>query len=129
MSDPRNESAIPAHVAEQYEAGYSARFRDEAYTLGATLSWQAGWNNANRELGKFDEAFSPAQSSYRSLERETRRGDGNCRSIQAAPKSGSAVGSKRTSSWVWRVCESRPSVRRKPIQGRGDGEAMESSKR
>jgi hypothetical protein len=63
MPEPKNEAAIPAHVAEQYEAGYGARFRDEAYSLGATRSWQAGWNDANRELGKFDEAFSPAQSS------------------------------------------------------------------
>ena len=25
--------------------------------------WQAGWNDANRELGRFDEAFAPAQSA------------------------------------------------------------------
>ena len=64
MSDPENETAaVPAHVAEQYEAGCGARFRDEAFSLGATRSWQAGWNDANRELGKFEEAFSSAQSS------------------------------------------------------------------
>lgn len=64
MSDPESETAaIPVHVAEQYEAGYGARFREEAFSLGATRSWQAGWTDANRELGKFEEAFSPAQSS------------------------------------------------------------------
>ena len=63
MPNPENErAALPVHVAEQYEAGYSARFREEAFSLGATRSWQAGWTDANRELGKFEEAFSPAQS-------------------------------------------------------------------
>jgi hypothetical protein len=64
MPDFKNEApAVPVHVAEQYEAGYSARFREEPFSIGATLSWQAGWNDANRELGKFREAFSPTQSS------------------------------------------------------------------
>ena len=64
MPDSKNESAAaPVHVAEQYEAGYGARFREEPFSLGATRSWQAGWNDANRELGKFEEAFSTAQSS------------------------------------------------------------------
>ena len=64
MSDSENETAaFPVHVAEQYEAGYGARFREEAFSLGATQSWQAGWTDANRELGKFEEAFSPAQSA------------------------------------------------------------------
>ena len=64
MPDPENETAkVPTHVAEQYEAGYGARFREEPFSLGATRSWQAGWTDANRELGKIEEASSPAQSS------------------------------------------------------------------
>ena len=63
MPDPENETAVPVHVAEQYEAGYGARFHEEAFSLGATRSWQAGWTDANRELEQFEEAFSPAQSS------------------------------------------------------------------
>ena len=63
MPDPKNAAANPIPVTEQYEAGYSARFREDSFSIGATRSWQAGWNDANRELGKFEEAFSPAQSS------------------------------------------------------------------
>ncbi len=64
MPDAENETAAaPVHVAEQYEAGYGARFREEAFSPGATRSWQARWTDANRELGKFEEAFSLAQSS------------------------------------------------------------------
>lgn len=93
MPDSENETAAaPVHVAEQYEAGYGARFHEEAFSLGATPSWQAGWTDANRELGKFEEAFSPAQYPCHSLEPEMRRGEGNCRLIQAVPRSGSAAG-------------------------------------
>lgn len=59
--ESRSEERAP--VPDQYDAGYAARFRDEAMCVGATASWQAGWSDANRELGRFDEAFSPAQVS------------------------------------------------------------------
>lgn len=52
-----------APAAEQYEAGHAARFHDEAMCIGATASWQAGWSDANRELGRFEEAFAPTQVS------------------------------------------------------------------
>lgn len=67
MSEPEKithrSPPLPLHVSEQYEAGYGARFREEAFSLGATRSWQAGWTDANRELGNFEEAFLPLQSS------------------------------------------------------------------
>ena len=66
MADSKHEqpcSGELAPVSEQYEAGYAARFRDEAMCVGATASWQVGWSDANRELGRFEEAFTPAQVS------------------------------------------------------------------
>ena len=80
-----NESAAaPGHVPEQYEAGYSARYGKEPFSFAATTSWQAGWNDANRELGSFEEIFTPAQPSlpfFGSGEEARRRGlpfDSSC---------------------------------------------------
>ena len=90
MNDPEHTlqeaAAAPVHEPEQYDYGFGARFREEAFSLGATRSWQAGWADANRELGKFDEAFSPAQSSlpfFGTGEEARRRGlsfDSSCSS-------------------------------------------------
>ena len=51
------------HVLEEYEAGYEARNREEPMSVGATASWQAGWTDASRELGSFEQMFAPAQGS------------------------------------------------------------------
>ncbi|MGI4758534.1 MAG: hypothetical protein ACRYGF_16990 [Janthinobacterium lividum] len=59
--EPYGEELAP--LSDEYEAGHAARFRDEAMCIGATASWQAGWTDANRELGRFDEAFTSAQVS------------------------------------------------------------------
>ena len=48
---------------EQYDAGYAARYREEPMSVGATRSWQAGWTDASRELGGFEEMFAPSQVS------------------------------------------------------------------
>lgn len=64
------ERVASQHEAEQYEAGYGARFRDEAFCEGATRNWQAGWSDANRELGNFEEAMQPERkllSAFRVL--------------------------------------------------------------
>ncbi len=50
-------------VSEQYEAGYAARYHNEPMSVGATGSWQAGWSDASRELGSFEQIFAPAQVS------------------------------------------------------------------
>ena len=66
MADSKREQPCSdelAPVSDQYDAGYAARFRDEAMCVGATANWQAGWSDANRELGRFEEAFTPAQVS------------------------------------------------------------------
>ncbi len=47
-----------AVVCEQYDAGYAARYRAEPMSVGATESWQAGWTDASRELGSFEESFT-----------------------------------------------------------------------
>ena len=52
-----------AAVSEQYEAGYAARYRGDSMSVGATRSWQAGWTDASRELGSFEEIFAPSQGS------------------------------------------------------------------
>ena len=66
MADWRREEFYREELAplsDQYEAGHAARFRDETMCIGATASWQAGWTDANRELGRFDEAFTTSQVS------------------------------------------------------------------
>ena len=52
-----------APVSEQYEAGYAARYSGDPMSVGATRSWQAGWTDASRELGRFEEIFAPLQGS------------------------------------------------------------------
>ena len=64
--EPRSVSQDPeptAPISEQYEAGYAARYRNEAIGVAATQSWQAGWTDASRELGGFEEMFTPPQVS------------------------------------------------------------------
>lgn len=66
MANSKQEEPCRNEVApesDQYDAGHAARFRDEPMCVGATASWQAGWSDANRELGRFEEAFTPAQVS------------------------------------------------------------------
>ena len=64
MADAKQEEPCGKELgpaSDQYDAGHAARFHDEPMCVGATASWQAGWSDANRELGRFDEAFTPAQ--------------------------------------------------------------------
>lgn len=56
MLDPEPTSAQQNHdfaamrSAEQFEAGYAARFQDVAEYLSATPCWRSGWQEADREL-------------------------------------------------------------------------------
>lgn len=64
MADSKQEKPCSNELepaSDQYDAGHAARFHDEPMSVGATASWQAGWSDAHRELGCFDEAFTPAQ--------------------------------------------------------------------
>ena len=62
-SSESQESEQTSPISEQYEAGYAARYRNEAMSVAATQSWQAGWTDASRELGGFEDMFAPSQVS------------------------------------------------------------------
>ena len=53
---------------EEYDAGYAARFHDEADCGSATANWRAGWSDADRDLAKTEEEGIPTQAPLRFFE-------------------------------------------------------------
>ncbi len=47
---PVKASALPCWLSEEFDAGYKARFLEVEEYRTATLSWRAGWQEADREL-------------------------------------------------------------------------------
>ena len=55
MANPEHRSSLLGETyqnTEEYDAGFAARLQRDALSVSATPSWQAGWTDADREIGE-----------------------------------------------------------------------------